>query len=382
MIVPWTDHLAHYRSIKADADAAILDALERGRYTNGEEVRAFEREFAAYCGVQHGVAVGSGSDAIQISLKALDIGEGDEVISVANSCWSVPLATAHTGARIVLVDIEEQTYNIDPKLIEEAVTPRTRVVIAMHGHGIPCQIGPIVDIARKHELTVIEDGAVSVGATYRGRRVGQFGDVCVFSFGGGKMLTSYGNNAGMVVTDSSELASRIEVLANYGTRPQQPEDRVPRAYALSGTVCAELGFHSHMDEFQAAVLRVKLHHFDQWIEKRRDRARRYEQLLCDLPVVTPPVPDHMQAVYRGYLVRVPDRDRLFRQLRDRGIQPSLLYLPPVHLQPAFRYLGYQEGDFPVTERVAREMISLPIYPELTDGQLAAVVGTIKDFYAD
>jgi dTDP-4-amino-4,6-dideoxygalactose transaminase len=380
MTIPWTDDPAHYRSIKPDVDAAILHVLERGRYTNGEEVRAFEQAFAAYCGVQHGVAVGSGSDAIQISLKALDIGEGDEVVSVANSCSSVPLAIAHTGARIVLVDIDEQTYNIDPNVIEEAITPRTRALLAMHGHGIPCQIDQILDVAERHGLTVIEDGAVAVGARYRGKRIGQFGDVCIFSFGAGKMLTCYGNNAGMVVTDSPDLASRIRILADYGSRAEREQDGVPDSYSLTGTVCAELGFHSHLDELQAAVLRVKLKHFDRWIERRRGRARLYEELLRDLPVVTPPVPDYMEAVYRGYLIRVPDRDQLYHHLRDRGIQPAVFYLPPVHLQPAFQHLGYREGDFPVTERVALEMISLPIYPELTDLQLAAIVGAVRDFY--
>jgi dTDP-4-amino-4,6-dideoxygalactose transaminase len=380
MTIPWTNHPAHYQTIRTEVDNAIQKVLERGRYTMGEQVRGFEEAFAAYCGVRYGVSVGSGSDAIRISLAALGIGEGDDVISVANSCWSVPLAIAHSGARIVLVDIEEQTYNIDPRLIEEAITPRTRAVLAMHGHGIPCQIGPILDTARRYGLAVIEDGAVAVGATYKEERVGRFGDVCVFSFGAGKMLTSYGNNAGIVVTNSPEIADRIRLLANYGTRLVREDDVVPEAYRLSGTVCTELGFHSHLDELQAAILRVKLEQLDPWLEGRRDRARLYGRLLADLPVVMPSIPDHMEAVYRGYLIRAPDRDELYRHLQSRGIQAALLYLPPVHLQPAFSYLGYEEGDFPVTETVAREMLSLPIYPELADDQVKVVVGEIRDLY--
>ena len=378
MPVPWVDRRADYWAIRDKVDKAILGVLESGEYSMDEQVYAFEKEFAAYCGTQYGVSVGSGSDAILLSLRALGVGPGDEVISVANSCWSVPLAIAHSGANIVLVDIEEQTYNIDPAKIEERITPCTRAILAMHGHGIPCHIGPIMEIARRHDLKVIDDGAVATGAKYEGQRVGSFGDVGVFSFGHGKMLTSYGNNAGIVVTDSQEVASKVRTLADYGTRPQQESDRVPEEYSQTGRVCAELGYHSHLDALQAAILRVKLRRLDPWLEQRRARASLYKQLLSDLPVVTPSIPEHIEPVYRGYLIRVPRREEVFRELESRGIRVSLLYLPPVHLQPAFRYLGYEEGDFPVTERVAREMISLPIYPELTEQQIEEVVQAIRD----
>jgi dTDP-4-amino-4,6-dideoxygalactose transaminase len=374
--VPWMDHRAHYQTIESEIDRAVRRVLESGEYTMDAQVRAFEEEFAAYCGRRHGISVGSGSDAILISLKAFGIGEGDQVISAANSCWSVPLAIAHSGADTVLVDIDEQTYNIDPAGIEEAITPCTRAILAVHGHGIPCHIRPIVEIARRHNLKVIEDGAVATGARYEGQRVGSFGHLAVFSFGHVKMLTSPGNNAGMIVTDSRPLASKARMLADYGSRAQRESDGVPQEYSQTGKVCAELGYNSTLDALQAAILRVKLKGLDAWLEQRRVRANLYEELLADLPVVTPLVPDYIEPVYRGYLIRVPKRDSVFAELRSRGIGVELLYLPPVHLQPAFRQLGYRQGDFPVTERVAREMISLPLYPELNEEQMEEVVRVI------
>jgi len=380
MPVPWMDHRAQYYAIKDEVDKLIQRVLESGEYGMGEDVYAFEREFAVYCGTSYGVSVGSGSDAILLSLLALGVGRGDEVISVANSCWSVPLAIAHSGANIVLVDIEEQTYNIDPAKIEERITPHTRVILAMHGHGIPCDIRAIIEIARRHDLNVLEDGSVATGARYEGQRVASFGDVGVFSFGHGKMLTSYSNSAGIVVTNSQEIATRVRMLARYGTRPQEGGDEVPEEYSQTGSVCAALGYNSHLGSLQAAILRVKLRMLDPWLEQRRAKASLYKQLLSDLPIVTPAIPENVEPVYRGYLIRVDrrKRDEIFNELKGRGIGVRLLYLPPVHLQPAFRYLGYKEGDFPVTEKVSQEMISLPIYPELTEHQVEEVVKALRD----
>lgn len=375
MPIPWTDARDQYYALKDEIHEAMKHVLESGEYGMGEDVYAFEREFAAYCGTRYGVSLGSGSHAILLALQALGVGPGDEVISVANSCWSEPLAIAHSGADIVLVDIEEQTYNIAPAKIEERITPRTRAILAIHSYGIPCNIGTIMEIARRYDLKVVEDGAVAVGARYEGQRVGSFGDVGVFSFSSIKMLTSYGGG-GMVVTDSHETATRVRTLARYGTRPQWESDQVPEEYSQTRKVCAELGYNSTLGSLQAAILRVKLSRLDSWLKQRRASASLYKQLLSGLPVVTPSIPENVEPVYWGYLIRLDRRDEVFSELKNRGIGVILLYLPPVHLQPAFRYLGYKEGDFPVTERVSREMISLPIYP--AEHQIKEVVEALRD----
>lgn len=375
MPVPWTDAKDQYFALKDEIDEAIRRVLESGEYGMGEDVYAFEREFATYCGTQYGVSVGSGSHAILLALQALGVGPGDEVISVANSCWSEPLAIAHSGADIVLVDIEERTCNIDPAKIEERITPRTRAILAIHSYGIPCDIAAIMRIARRHGLKVIEDGAVAVGARYEGQRVGSFGDVGVFSFSPIKMLSSYGGG-GIVVTDSREVATKVRALARFGMRPQQEDDRIPGRYSQTGKVCAELGHNSTLGSLQAAILRVKLWRLDDWLEQRRASASLYEHLLSDLPIVTPSVPENVEPAYWGYLIRVDRRDEVLDALRDRGVGAILLYLPPVHLQPIFRYLGYEEGDFPVTERVAREMMSVALYS--TEQQIREVVQVIRD----
>jgi dTDP-4-amino-4,6-dideoxygalactose transaminase len=375
MPVPWTDAKDQYFALKDEINEAMRRVLESGEYGMGKDVYAFEREFAAYCGTQYGVSVGSGSHAILLALQALGVGPGDEVISVANSCWSEPLAIAHSGADIVLVDIEERTCNIDPAKIEERITPRTRAILAIHSYGIPCDITAIMRIARRHGLKVIEDGAVAVGARCEGQRVGSFGDVGVFSFSPIKMLSSY-SGGGIVVTDSREVATKVRALARFGMRPQQEDDRIPGRYSQTGKVCAELGHNSTLGSLQAAILRVKLRRLDDWLEQRRASASLYERLLSDLPVVTPSVPENVEPAYWGYLIRVDRRDEVLGALRDRGIGAILLYLPPVHLQPIFRYLGYKEGDFPVTERVAREMMSVALYP--TEQQIREVVQVLRD----
>ncbi|NLE76221.1 MAG: DegT/DnrJ/EryC1/StrS family aminotransferase [Chloroflexi bacterium] len=378
MSIAWVDRAAQYQAMKPAIDAAIQRVLASGVYEDGEEVHAFEREFAAYIGRRFAVSVGSGSDAIMLTLKAWGLGPDDEVISPANSCQSVPLAIAHSGARIVLADIEERTCNIDPASVEAAISPRTRVILAMHGHGIPCEIDPLMDIARRHGLKLLDDATVATGARYRGQRLGSLGHAGVFSFGHGKMLTAPMNGAGIVLTDSEETAAQVRTLARYGTRPLRDDDDVPAPYRLSGSACVELGYNSCLGSLQAAVLRAKLPGLDPWLERRRTVAQRYHEGLQGLPVVTPDPPPYMEPVYRGYLVRLPRRDQVFHALKAQGIGVNLLYLPPVHLHPAFRYLGYREGDFPVTERVARQMLSLPLYPEMTNDQVDQVVAAIRD----
>jgi len=384
MNVPWMDRTAQYLEFRSEFDAAIGRVLESGDYELGEDVFAFEKEFAEYCGRSYAVSVGSGSDAIDLSLRAWGIGPGDEVISVANSCCSVPLAVLRSRANLVLVDIDEETYNLDPAKVEEAITPSTRVILAQHGQGIPCEIDTIIDIAERHKLRVIEDGTVALGARYKGRPIGIWGDVAIYSFAAGKMLGSFTNGAGIVVTDSQELADKVRISAHYGQRDQHPGDAVPRQFSQTRIVCSELGYNSHIGSLQAAILRVKLRHFKQWIERRKAKATLYENLLKGLPIVLPPGlnPPDMEPVYRGYLVQVEHRDQVLKRLNEEGIEARLLYLPPVHLQPAFRNLGYRLGDFPVTERVSQRMISLPIYPEMSNEQIRTVVDVLKEAISD
>ncbi|NLE76015.1 MAG: DegT/DnrJ/EryC1/StrS family aminotransferase [Chloroflexi bacterium] len=380
MAVPWSKSAASYLAIKDEVDAAIQRVLASGVYSGGEEVEGLEREFAAFCGTRYAVALDSGSAAILLSLLAMGIGPGDEVLSVANSCYSIPAAIAHSGARTVLLDVDEESSNIDPALIGERITPRTRAIVAVHGYGIPCLIDRVMEIARRHNLQVVEDAAVSTGARYQGQRVGSFGHVGTFSLAGSKILSAFGT-AGMVTTDSAEAAARVKQLSYYGKRRQTAADGISEAYGVSNMVLGMLGYNAHMDPLQAAVLRVKLPMLDGWLEARREKARLYAQALADLPVALPAVPPQTEPIYRGYLVRVPRRNQVLEHLHRRGIGAMVMHPPPIHLQPAFRYLGYSEGDFPVTERVSRQILSLPIYPELTEAQIGEVVDALREALA-
>jgi len=378
MAVPWMDHKAQYDSLKDEIDEAIQRVIESGEYIMSEDVLAFEREFAEYCGRDYGVSVRSGHDAILVSLLALGIGSEDEVITPDNGCPSIPLAISHTGATPVFVDIDERTYNVDPARIEEAITPRTKAILAVHSYGQPCAIKAIKQLAEAHGLIVVEDGSLATGARYEGQRVGAFGDVGVFSLSKGKILTSYGNGAGMIVTDNEGVAERAKMYGRYGFRTLRDSDGIKKEYKRGGWVCAVEGYNSHLDSIQAAVLRIKLRKLDQWIEQRGEKARLYDRLLAGLDVIPPFIMDIVTSAYRGYTIRVKDRYRVWDELRARGIEAMVLFLPPTHMQPVWRHLGYREGDFPVTEMVAREMLSLPVYPELTESQIEEVVLALKD----
>jgi len=374
--VPWSNAGVQYKTQKSEIDAAIQRVLVDGRHTLNDDVLAFEKEFASYCDVDWGVSVGSGSDAIILSLLALGVGQGHEVVSVANSCWSIPNAILHSGAKPVLVDIDADTYNIDPDRIVDAMTPRTRAILAVHSYGQPCDIARIREIADAYHVPIIEDITVAPGARIHGRKVGSFGDVTVVSFGHGKILTAYGNSAGMVLTRSAEFAERICTLARYGQRKMQ-DGEVPDAYAdPSGRVCAVNGYNSYLDAVQAAVLRCKLRMLDKWVERRAQIGRSYDASLADLDLITPRLRDGVTSVYRGYIIRVKDRDRVLAELQAHEIEATTLYLPPVHLQPMMSPQGYREGDFPMTEQVARELITLPIYPELAKKQIEQVVAAL------
>jgi len=364
MSIPLVDLKAQYQSIKSEIDAAIKRVVESGRFILGEEVEAFEKEFAAFCGAKYAVGVDSGTAALHLSLILCGIGPGDEVITTPHTFTSTAEVVALLGARPVFVDIDPTTYNIDPNLIERAITPRTKAIIPVHLYGRPAEMDPILEIAEKHNLVVIEDAAQAHGAEYKGKRAGSLGKLACFSFYPAKNLGAYGD-AGAIVTDDPELAEKGRMLRNHGRRAKYE-------YQL-------LGYAYRLDAIQAAILRAKLAHLEEWTEKRRRNAALYNELLADTHLALPQEDEHIRAVYHLYVVRTPYRDRLRDFLRERGIETGIHYPIPLHLQPAFQYLGYKKGDFPHTERCSKEILSLPMYPELTRAQIEIVADAIKEF---
>jgi len=374
--VPFYDHAAEYRSIKPDINRVVTRVLESGSYQKGKEVRAFEEESAEYSGVKHAIATGSCYDAIFRALLAFGVGHGDEVITVANTDIAGTAAISHTGASIVWIDIDGQTYNMDPTRIEERVTPRTKAIIAVHMYGHPADMDPITDVARRHDLFVVEDAALALGACYKGRRVGTIGDVGCFSYAPSKILAGYGDG-GMAVTDNSEIAEKIRKLFIY----EEVESRyifVDGQRIHSGYQFSTEGYRERMLELPAAFLRVKLKRIDEWIARRREIAATYGKLLGNLDVVLPIESEAVEHVYRNYTIRVKNRDEVRYRLAKKGVATGMHYVPPLHLQPVYQHLGYHEGALPVTESVSAELFTLPIYPQLSQEQIEWVSLALKE----
>jgi len=357
MNVPLVDLYAQYLSIKPDVDTAIERTIARSAFIGGEELRSFESEFAKYCEAAACVGVGNGTDALYLTLRALGIGAGDEVITVAHTFTATAEAISSIGARPVFVDIKPDTMLMDPDLIESAITPRTRAIIPVHIYGQPCEMDRIMEIARRHGLKVIEDAAQAHGARWRGRRVGSIGDVACFSFFPGKNLGAYGD-AGGVVSRDEDLIRRIRMLANHGR--------------MDKYVHQIEGVNSRLDNLQAAILRVKLRRLDTWNAARERHAQRYCEILLNCGVILPVVHPEVETVWHLFVIKVQDRDRLQAELNERGIAAGVHYPVPLHRQPAYQHLGIPEGALPVTEQVASHILSLPMYPELTEDQIAAV----------
>jgi len=357
MNVPLVDLYAQYLSIKPDVDTAIERTIARSAFIGGEELRSFESEFAKYCEAAACVGVGNGTDALYLTLRALGIGAGDEVITVAHTFTATAEAISSIGARPVFVDIKPDTMLMDPDLIESAITPRTRAIIPVHIYGQPCEMDRIMEIARRHGLKVIEDAAQAHGARWRGRRVGSIGDVACFSFFPGKNLGAYGD-AGGVVSRDEDLIRRIRMLANHGR--------------MDKYVHQIEGVNSRLDNLQAAILRVKLRRLDTWNAARERHAQRYCEILSNCGVILPVVHPEVETVWHLFVIKVQDRDRLQAELNERGIAAGVHYPVPLHRQPAYQHLGIPEGALPVTEQVASHILSLPMYPELTEDQIAAV----------
>ena len=363
MAIPLVDLQAQYRSIQDEIDAAICRVVESTAFILGPEVSAFEKAFAAYCEAKCAVGVDSGTAALFLALKACGIGPGDEVITTPFTFISTAETISQVGARPVFVDIDLATYNLDPRRIEAAITPRTRAIIPVHLYGQPAEMDEILAIAKAHHLWVIEDAAQAHGARYKGRRVGSLGDIACFSFYPSKNLGAYGDG-GAVVTNDVNLAARVRSLRDHGRS--------------SKYLHSELGWGFRLDALQAAILRAKLPHLDAWNAARRERAYRYAELLAGTSVVIPMALPYVEHVYHCYVVRTPHRDEVVKALQARGIGVGIHYPIPLHLQPAYKDLGYTTGSFPISEQCSQEVFSLPMYPELTEQQQREVATAIRE----
>jgi len=363
MNVPFVDLKRQYDSIKDEVNTKINKVLQNTHFILGENSDAFEKEFANYCGVKYGVGVASGSDALTLNLKALGIGKGDEVITAPNTFIATVDAISRNGAKPVFVDIDPETYNIDVAEIEEKITDKTKAIIPVHLYGQPADMDEIIKIAKKYDLKIIEDACQAHGAEYKGKKVGSLSDVGCFSFYPAKNLGAYGDG-GMVVTNNEQIAERIKMLRNYGQSKKYYHDFI--------------GYNSRLDEIQAAVLRVKLRYLDEWNDKRREHAKLYNELLENVSgIETPTEKEFVKHVYHLYVIRCKNRNELQNYLSSKGVSTGIHYPIPVHLQKAYKHLEYKEGDFPITEKYAKEILSLPMFPELTDEEIEAVVGLIR-----
>ena len=361
--IPQANPYIEYDELRQEINAAIQHVLDSGRYILGAQVTAFEKEFAAYIGVSQAISVASGTDALRMSLWGLDVGAGDEVITVSHTAVATVAAIEACGAKAVLVDIDPNTYTLDPALLERAITPQTRVIIPVHIYGQPADLQPILDTAERHGIHVLEDCAQAHGAFYKNRRVGSWGEIAAFSFYPTKNLGAIGDG-GMIVTCNAALAERIRSLREYGWRTRYVSD-IP-------------GYNSRLDELQAAILRVKLAHLDENNQRRISLANAYSSLLTDY-VVTPGSIPERENVFHLYVVRHAQRDRLQEFLRQRGIGTAIHYPVPIHLQPAYLNRLAAPGGLPVTEKVALEILSLPLFPQMTLEQVNTVAEAIKEF---
>lgn len=362
MQIPFLDVGAAYKELKPEIDAAIARVLDSGWYILGPEVEAFEEEWAQYCEAKHAIGVANGLDALHLALLAMDVGPGDEVIVPSNTYIATWLAVSQCGATPVPVEPIEATYNIDPGRIEEAITPHTKVILPVHLYGQPADLDPILAIARKHGLRVLEDAAQAHGARYKGRRIGSHGDAVAWSFYPGKNLGALGDG-GAVTTNDPELADRIRVLRNYGSRVKYVNE--------------VKGFNSRLDPIQAAVLRVKLRVLDEWNGRRRGIAQRYLEGLTGNGLVLPQVPEWAEPVWHLFVVRYPERDTLVKNLNGSGVETLIHYPVPPHLQAAYTEMGLEEKSLPVAEQMAKELLSLPIGAQLADEDVQAILGVIR-----
>jgi len=360
----FVDLSEQHRKIRKEIDSAIKRVIDYSDFILGEEVELFEREFANYCQVKYCIGVASGTAALHMSLVALGIDSGDEVITTPLTFMATVEPVIWLGAKPVLVDIDERTYNINPDLIEEKITKKTKAIICVHLYGQSCEMESLKKIAKKHKLFLIEDCAQAHGAKYKGKMVGGVGDVGCFSFFPAKNLGCFGDG-GAVVTNNIKIDKKVRLLRNHGRREKYKHLIV--------------GYGERLDTLQAAVLRVKLKYLDKWNEKRRQNAYYFNRLLRRANVVLPFEDKNMSSVYYVYSIRVKNRDKLKKNLEKMGIPTNVYYPKPLHLQPALEFLDYAEGSFPVSEKVCKEIISLPIYPELSKKKIKMIAEAVVQF---
>lgn len=368
MKVPMLDLSEQYQSLKSEMLEALDQVMSSSRFILGDNVKKLEADVAKYSNAEYGIGVANGSDALHISLQACGVTEGDEVITTPFTFFATAGAIARTGAKPVFVDIDLDTFNIDPAKIEAAITPKTKAIIPVHLYGQAADMDPIIEIAKKHNLYIVEDAAQAIGAEYKDRKVGELGTTACFSFFPTKNLGAYGD-AGMIVTSDEDIAEKMRVIRVHGSKPKYFHH--------------VLGYNSRLDELQAAVLNVKFPHLDDWSSLRREKAANYTNLLKEVlgdQVVTPVEKEGNYHVFHQYTIRVDKRDELQAFLKENGVQTMVYYPTALHVQPVFKDLGYKEGDFPVSEKAAKEAVSLPMFPELKLEQQQYVVEKIAEFY--
>lgn len=362
MKIPILDLTAQYNSIKKEIDSAVMKTIESQHFILGAEVESFEKEVAAYCGTKYAVGVASGTDALILSLKALGIGPGDEVITTPFTFFATAESVSTVGAKPVFVDIDPKTYCINPELIEDAITKNTKAIIPVHLFGQCADMDRIMEIARTNNLKVIEDTAQAMGATYKGKQAGSMGDMGALSFFPSKNLGGFGDG-GMIVTNNKELADKIKMLRVHGSTIRY--------------IHSEIGMNSRLDALQAAVLRVKLRHLDKWLQARRAVAQYYNEHLKGSPVTTPYAPSYNTHTYHLYVLRIkPSPEKLSKILNDAGIEARTYYPVSLHLQECYKSLGYKKGAFPESESASPETLAIPLYPELGTREMKYVVDNI------
>ena len=364
--IPYLDLKAQLKPLRAEIDAAIARTIDNCSFCLGPDTAQFEKDFAKACGAEHALGFNSGTSALHVAMLLLDIGQGDEVITTPFTFVATSWAISYVGAKPVFVDVDDATFNLDAKLIEKAITPRTKAIMPVHLYGQPFDIDPILAICRKHKLPLVEDAAQAVGAKYKGKTIGTFGDMSCFSFYPGKNLGACGEG-GALVTNNAAYAKRARSLREHGSTVRYYHD--------------EVGYNYRMEGIQGAVLGIKLKHLEKWTRERQRVARRYTELLAGTPLQLPFQADYAESVWHLYVVRHPERDALKAHLDANGVGCALHYPLPLHLQKCYASLGYKPGDFPVAEKAANQCLSLPIYPELTDGQIQRVVEVVKGFFS-
>ncbi|MGY3604073.1 MULTISPECIES: DegT/DnrJ/EryC1/StrS family aminotransferase [unclassified Bradyrhizobium] len=361
-MIPFLDLKAQYKQMKPEIDAAVMRVIDGAQFVLGPEVAAFEERFASYCNVKHCLAVSSGTSALHLALLAAGVGPGDEVITVSMTFVATTAAVLYSGAKPVYVDVDPVTWTMDPTLIEAAITPRTKAILPVHLHGLMADMDPIMEVARRHNLIVIEDAAQAHGAEYKGRRAGSIGDLGCFSFYPGKNLGAYGEG-GAVVTNGPEFAKRVSLLRDWGQESKYNH--------------VVQGYNYRMDGIQGAVLNVKMNYIEAWTEARRSIAAYYDQLLEKHRCGRPLPPAHSRHVYHVYAIKLEHRDEAQQAMQAAGFGTGIHYPVPVHLQKAYAGLGYGAGDFPVTELLAAQFLSVPIYAELKPEQVSQVIEELE-----